>query len=127
VAVTRAGAVRNTPRARAARFSRSRRLSVFVIDGFAAGRIDQMHAAARETSHGFITLLLRLAGMIGHPALDPKASLGASVQERRHSLVMEKRPRPEPHRCLGTATVRPGPLAHRIILLGQLEIMDFVR
>ena len=93
-------------------FSSSRRRSVFVIDGFAAGRIDQMHAAARGTSQRFITLLLRLAGMIGHPALDPQASFGAAIQECRHGLIMQQRPRPQPH-SLRAATVRPGPLAHR--------------
>jgi hypothetical protein len=67
----------------------SLRILFVVIDGFAAGRIDQMHAAARKTSHGFITLLLRVIPIIGSPALHAQAGPGAAVKECSHGLIME--------------------------------------
>lgn len=45
-----------------------------------------MHAAAGETSHGFITLLLRVTAIIGDPALQ---GLGAAVKECHHGLITE--------------------------------------
>jgi hypothetical protein len=99
----------------------SRRLSIFLINGLAVNGVNKMHAAARGADHRFIALLLRSSRMIGDPALDPQAGLGAAVQECSHSFIMKKQPRPEPCRCLGAATVRPGLLAHCLLLLGRLE------
>ena len=48
-----------------------------------------MHAAAGETSHGFITLLLRVTAIIGDPALHAQAGLGAAVKECNHGLITE--------------------------------------
>ena len=60
-----------------------------VIDGSAAGGVDQMHAAARKTRHGLIALLLRLVRLVGDPALHTQAGLGAAVKECSHGLIME--------------------------------------
>jgi len=67
----------------------SRRISVAVIDGSAAGRVDQMHAAARKTSHGLIGLLPRLRRFVGDPALHPQAGPRAAVKECSHGLTTE--------------------------------------
>ena len=67
----------------------SRRISVAVIDGSAAGRVDQMHAAARKTGHGLIALLLRLVRLVGDPALHTQAGLRAAVKECSHGLITE--------------------------------------
>jgi hypothetical protein len=68
----------------------SRRISVLVIDGFATGRIDKMHAAARETSHRLIALLLRLAPFAGNPALYAQARVRAAIKECGHGLITER-------------------------------------
>jgi hypothetical protein len=67
----------------------SRRISIDVIDGSAAGRIDQMHPAASETRDGLIALLVWLLQVIGDPALYAQAGLGAAVKECDHGLIME--------------------------------------
>ena len=61
------------------RRSHSRRISIDVIDGSAAGRIDQMHPAACETGDGLVALLVRLLRVIGDPALYAQAGFGAAM------------------------------------------------
>jgi hypothetical protein len=68
---------------------RSRRISVDVIDGSAAGRIDQMQPATCETGDRLIALFVRLLRVIGDPALYAQAGLGAAVKECDHGLIME--------------------------------------
>jgi len=55
----------------------------------AAGRVDQMHAAARKARHGLIALLFQLVRFVGDPALYAQAGLGAAVKKSSHRLIME--------------------------------------
>src|SRR5215471_12360384 len=82
-----------------------RRIFVAVIDGSAAGRVDQMHTAARKTSQGLIALLLRLVRLVGEPALHTQAGLWAAVKECSHCIVWkaaETGTAQVPRSCIGS-------------------------
>jgi hypothetical protein len=81
-----------------------------------------MHGAARKTSHGFITLLLRAIPIIGDSALHAQAGLGAAVKERRHGLITENgRDR---NRAVPTGSVKAArPLVTGYFSLGDVEFI----
>src|SRR5262249_46192281 len=89
----------------------SGQISVAVVDGSAARRIDKMDAASRNARHGLIALLFGMVRIVGDPALYTQAGLGAAVKKCSHRLIVESDRDRKPRRCLGAATVRSRPLA----------------